>query len=162
MQVPVPQFSQTHTGIYAIAVNSEELNKRHHNIAIKWQQRHLLLEMKIIQNGAHKMGYLIKMHFLLHWNLCVSEVLYQNWILSITQLQKWISFLVLLFEYILWWKTSLAKKLIFEPLIAVKEWLSQVGKNIFNYINNILLQNTKVGTIGNVVLVFYYWQIGKV
>ena len=29
MQVPVPQFSQTHTGIYAIAVNSEELNKRH-------------------------------------------------------------------------------------------------------------------------------------
>ena len=158
MQVPVPQFSQTHTGIYAIAVNSEELNKRH-----------LLINTELNYNRdiycwkwKNYSKWRPQMHFLLHWNLCVSEVLYQNWILSITQLQKWISFLVLLYEYILWWKTSLAKKLIFEPLITVKEWLSQVGKNIFNYINNILLQNTKVGTIGNVVLVFYYWQIGKV
>ena len=30
-----------------------------------------------------------------------------------------------------------------------------IGKNIFDYINNILFQIEKVGTIGNVVLIFY-------
>ena len=49
-------------------------------------------------------------------------------------------------------ETSLAKKLIFEPPIHCKR---MIGKNIFDYINNILFQNERVGTIGNVVLLFY-------
>ena len=119
------------------------------NIAIKWQQRHLLLEMKIIQNGAHKIGYLIQMHFLLHWNLCVSRVLYKNWTFRITQLHKWIYLLVLLYEI---WNCIIGQEIDFWTPIHCKR---MIGKNIFDYINNILFQIEKVGTIGNVVLIFY-------
>ena len=121
------------------------------NIAINWQHRHLLLEMKIIQNGAHKIGYLIQKHFVLHWNLwlCVSRVLYKNWILGITELRKWIYFLVLLYEI---WNCIMGQEIDFWTPIYCKR---MIGKNTFDYINNILFQIEKVGTIGNVVLIFY-------
>ena len=79
-------------------------------------------------------------------------VLYKNWILGITELHKWIYFLVLLYKYIIWWNCIIGQEIDFWTPIHCKR---MIGKNIFDYINNILFQIEKVGTIGNVVLIFY-------